>query len=145
MGTDHLLNFLADDDEDDRMFFSDALQELSMKTEVKTFGNGVDLMASLMKCESILPDLIFLDLYMLLMDGEECLSYIRDEDDLADIPVIMYSTSFDEEKIKILKEKGGDRFLRKPYSFTEIITALRCSIGSMDAQESKIDNFVIRH
>lgn len=101
MGTDHLLNFLADDDEDDRMFFSDALQELSMKTEVKTFGNGVDLMASLMKCESILPDLIFLDLYMLLMDGEECLSYIRDEDDLADIPVIMYSTSFDEEKIKI--------------------------------------------
>lgn len=145
MSTDKLLIFLADDDEDDCMFFSDALQELSMKTEVKTFGNGVDLMASLLNGESILPDLVFLDLYMPLMDGEECLADIRDEDSLTDIPVIMYSTSFDEEKINILKEKGADRYLQKPSSYTELITGLRCTIESIGAQESKMDNFIVRY
>jgi DNA-binding response OmpR family regulator len=79
------------------------------------------------------------------MDGEECLADIRDEDSLTDIPVIMYSTSFDEEKINILKEKGADRYLQKPSSYTELITGLRCTIESIEAQESKMDNFIVRY
>lgn len=98
MSTNSLIIFLADDDEDDRMFFSEAFQEISIKTEVKTFGNGVDLMESLLDPMVVLPHYIFLDLYMPLMDGEECLADIRDEASLADVPVIIYSTSFDEKK-----------------------------------------------
>ncbi len=139
------LIFLADDDEDDRIFFSDALQELSVETEVKTFDNGVDLMASLLNRDLILPDLIFLDLFMPLMDGEECLTDIRDESNLAAIPVIMYSTSLDEEKIAVLKEKGADRYLQKPSSFTELVRALKCSIESISTQGSNVDNFVVRY
>ena len=39
---------LADDDEDDRLFFTDAFDELKMKTKVQTFNDGVELMNYLM-------------------------------------------------------------------------------------------------
>lgn len=139
------LIYLADDDEDDRIFFADALQELAVETKVKTFDNGVDLMATLLEADGTIPDLIFLDLFMPLMDGEECLTDIRNESSLGDIPVIIYSTSLDEEKAAVLQEKGADRYLQKPSSFTELVSALKRSIESIFAQESKTDNFVVRY
>lgn len=50
--------FLADDDEDDRELFMDALSELPIETSVKQFENGVDLMAELYSVNPK-PDTIF--------------------------------------------------------------------------------------
>ena len=58
----HIL--LADDDEDDRMFFTDAFDELKMKTKVQTYNDGVELMNYLMTENAILPHVLFLDLNM---------------------------------------------------------------------------------
>ena len=75
----NLLNvFLADDDSDDRTFFSDALREIPIQTKISEFNNGVDLMAGLLSDSAEKPDVIFLDLKMPMMDGFECLADIRD-------------------------------------------------------------------
>ena len=40
MQNDYIHIILADDDEDDRLFFTDAFNELSMNTKVNTFNDG---------------------------------------------------------------------------------------------------------
>ena len=44
MPNDYIHIILADDDEDDRLFFTDAFDELKMNTKVKTYNDGVELM-----------------------------------------------------------------------------------------------------
>src|SRR5690606_27320379 len=70
---------LVDDDEVDRQIFTSALEDLNLNAEIVQFSNGVDLIAHLLDPRTELPDLIFLDLNMPLMNGEECLSDIRGE------------------------------------------------------------------
>ncbi len=65
---------LADDDEDDRLFFKDAFEELKIQTKVKFVHDGMQLMDYLLHPETILPNILFLDLNMPKMSGHERLS-----------------------------------------------------------------------
>ncbi len=122
--------FIADDDPDDLLLFADAMKELPVLTKITTFDNGVDLMASLLDTNIEFPDLIFLDLNMPLMNGEECLADIRNEPRMVAIPVIIYSTYFDSSKVSLLKNKGADRYLQKPKSFSVLKSLLERCIDS---------------
>ena len=136
--------FLVDDDQDDRELFTDALNELTIKSVVKTFNNGVDLMADLLDREKKLPDIIFLDLNMPLMNGEECLADIRREPELYAIPIVIYSTFFDKYKVTLLQENGADRYLQKPKSFNQLKCSIERSILSLDKANSELLDFVIK-
>ena len=79
MQKDYILITLADDDEDDRLFFTDAFDELKINTVVNTFKNGKELLDFLHHPESVLPNIIFLDLNMPILNGIECLKEIKVE------------------------------------------------------------------
>ena len=64
MNNDYTYIILADDDEDDRMLFIDAFDEIKISTKVQTFKDGSELMNYLNNEESILPETLFLDLNM---------------------------------------------------------------------------------
>lgn len=119
--------FLADDDEDDRELFMDALSELPIETSVKQFENGVDLMAELYSGNPK-PDTIFLDLRMPLMDGFECLTDIRSIPELSEIQIIIYSTSFNQNEVDQLKEAGANLYIKKPNSYNQLKTVLYKSL-----------------
>ncbi len=123
--------FLADDDVDDRLLFCDAIEELGIETLVNTFENGVDLMAHLIDEDKGLPDMIFLDLNMPLMNGEECLDDIRSEPALSKIPIIIYSTSLDHKMAEVLQDKGANLYLQKPKSYSQLKESLSRSIDAM--------------
>lgn len=131
MVKDNLSLFLVDDDIDDQTIFLEALSELNLISQVKVFDNGVDLMADLLDPNSSLPDIIYLDLNMPMMNGEECLQDIRNEPSLAKLLVVIYSGFFDEAKIKLLKEIGANGFLRKPSSYNKLKVLLERSILSV--------------
>lgn len=135
--------FLADDDVDDRTIFSEAIAGLPLGPQIKTFDNGVDLMADLLDGDLLLPDILFLDLNMPLMTGEECLQDIRNEPKLDKLPVIIYSGYYDINKINLLQEKGADRFLQKPTSFNSLQTLIERSIMSV-IKPVDIEPFVIK-
>ena len=69
MNTDFINICLADDDEDDRLFFTDAFDELKINTKVSTFNDGVALMNYLNNEDSVLPNVLFLDLNMPKKNG----------------------------------------------------------------------------
>jgi len=138
--------FLADDDEDDRTFFEEALNEIPLNTKVSSFSDGVELMAKLLS-EKPLPDMIFLDLNMPLMDGFECLHDIRNESNFQNIPVIIYSTSFYAAEVARLQEMGATRYLKKPSSYNQLKTLLYNCINrysdNLKSSDSINDEFVI--
>ena len=131
--------FLADDDQDDRELFMDALSELPIETSVKQFQNGVDLMAELYSGNPK-PDTIFLDLRMPLMDGFECLTDIRSIPELSKIQVIIYSTSYNENEVEQLKESGANLYIKKPNSYNQLKTVLYKSLKPIQNTTSKTND-----
>ena len=128
MLTKPLLIYLADDDQDDRLLFREALDEIDEDIAIEDFDNGVTLMDNLLNKNKPLPDIIYLDLNMPLMNGEECLHDIKNEFELSQIPIVIYSTYVDVESANSLQEKGANLFLEKPDTFNKLKNLLSKSL-----------------
>ena len=108
---------LADDDVDDRLFFTDAFDELKISTNVKTFKDGVYLMEYLNTETITLPNVLFLDLNMPRKSGMECLKEIKENSKFNDIAIAIYSTSASEEDIENTFVMGANIYIKKPSDF----------------------------
>jgi CheY-like chemotaxis protein len=115
---------LADDDEDDRLFFRDAIEELPLKTLVTTVNDGEKLMDYLLNPKVTLPHVIFLDLNMPIKNGMECLTEIRNHPDLKDLSIAIYSTSLSSKDIEETFIKGANIYINKPHDFDALKTVL---------------------
>lgn len=111
---------LADDDEDDRMFFSEAIGELKMNNELTLFEDGKDLMNYLVNPESELPHILFLDLNMPYKNGLECLKEIRANQRFKEVSIAIYSTSSSESDIEDTFIEGANIYIKKPNDFSEL-------------------------
>lgn len=109
---------LADDDEDDRLFFKEAFDEVKINHTITTFNDGVQLMDYLNNPDNVLPEIIFLDLNMPRKSGMECLREIRANDRLKHLSVAIYSTSSSEQDIEDTFVTGANVYIRKPNDFT---------------------------
>jgi CheY-like chemotaxis protein len=134
---------LADDDMDDRIFFEKALSEMPLVTTLHTVKNGDQLMEYLLQRSKQLPDILFLDLSMPRKTGFECLSEIKENEDLKALTVVMLTTSFTrgfdlEENLKTtLTRMGAHAYIRKPPDFNELKAVLHNCIVELI---SKKDN-----
>jgi CheY-like chemotaxis protein len=68
----------------------------------------------------VLPSVLFLDLNMPRKNGFECLSEINVKESLKDLPVIIFSTSYDSEVVKKLYSDGAHFYVRKPNEFEKL-------------------------
>lgn len=147
MEKDYIHIILADDDEDDRLFFTDAFDELKMKTKVQTFNDGVELMNYLMTENAILPDVLFLDLNMPKKNGIECLHEIKANKRFDDIAIAIYSTSSSEEHIEETFVNGANIYIKKPNDFNTLKKVLS-DVVSINWQYHTSglnkDNFLLR-
>lgn len=112
---------LADDDEDDCDFFKEALDDLTFPVSLVTVNDGVQLMDFLGDhLGSNLPDLLFLDLNMPRKNGSECLKEIKESEALKNLPVIIFSTSLDNDIVDLMYAKGATYYIRKPGEFSQL-------------------------
>lgn len=118
----HIL--LADDDEDDRLIFRDAINEVKVKTNLTIVNDGVQLMEYLNSTDNELPQIVFLDLNMPRKGGIECLQEIRNDINLKDLSIAIYSTSASEEDIEDTFIKGANVYIKKPNDFTTLVKVL---------------------
>jgi CheY-like chemotaxis protein len=138
--------FLADDDADDRDFFKEALEQVSVPTQLTVSRDGLELMINL---EAVLtpppPHVIFLDLNMPRKNGFECLQQIRTTPKLKDIPVIIFSTTAHNDAVDKTYHQGANYYIHKPRTFQLLVKAIE-TILTMEMwqkpQTSK-DSFVL--
>ena len=107
---------LADDDADDAEIFYEALCQVDPTSSFYRVETGVDILDYLYDKKNDTPHVIFLDLNMPGMNGKECLAEIKTRPGLKNVPVIMYSTSFQAEDIQETKALGAFEFITKPAS-----------------------------
>ncbi|MDP2160212.1 MAG: response regulator [Flavobacterium sp.] len=147
MQKEHITIALADDDEDDRLFFKDAFEELKINTVVTTHCDGEELMNFLNHPDTILPNILFLDLNMPKKNGFECLLDIKKVEKFNDIAIAIYSTSSSEEDVENTFVHGANIYIKKPSDFDTLKKILR-EVVTLNWQyhTSRLnkDNFLLR-
>jgi CheY-like chemotaxis protein len=121
----------VDDDPDDCEIMIEAVNHLDPAISVATFAVVSDALEYLDNV-TILPDFIFLDINMPVMDGKACLIEIKKRDKLKSIPVIMCSTTPVTREMKTYFELGAYDFIVKPNSFDKLCLALDSILHPFD-------------
>ncbi|KAF2328765.1 response regulator [Flavobacterium ginsenosidimutans] len=129
MSKEHYNLLLADDDEDDCLFFKEALDEIAVSTNLSMVHDGVQLMDYLKTNISNFPDVLFLDLNMPRKNGLECLDEIKNDEKLKNLSIIIFSTSLDSEIVNNLYIKGASYYIRKPGDFSKLKTVIEKALN----------------
>ncbi len=90
--------------------------------DVTTATDGFDALAKIADSQ---PAIIFVDIMMPRLDGYQTCALIKNNSTYQDTPVIMLSSKdglFDRAKGRIV---GSDRYLTKPFSKDELLSAIR--------------------
>lgn len=123
---------MADDDEDDRLLTQDALTESRVVNELHFVEDGVQLLEYLErkgkfadKAVSPRPGLILLDLNMPRMDGREALESIKANPNLKSIPVVILTTSKQEEDMVKGYNLGAASYITKPVTFDGLVELMK--------------------
>ncbi len=115
---------LVDDDKDDQLFFTEALNEVNPKIDCDIANNGLEAIDHLYKIPPP-PSIIFLDLNMPYMNGFECLSAIKNDLNYSNIPIVVLTTSNDSDDRKKSLELGANVFVTKPSDFSSLTSEIR--------------------
>ncbi|MGG7037093.1 MAG: response regulator [Flavobacterium sp.] len=138
---------LADNDEEEWLFFKDAFEKLKIKTQVEFVHDGVELMKYLTQPDIILPDILFLDLNIPKKAEHECLVEIKNNDNLKNLIVAIYSTSASEEDIEDTFVKGANIYIKKPHdadSLKKIISYVMSLNWQYHTTGLNRENFLLR-
>ena len=128
--------YLVEDDESIREIESIALKNSGH--EVIGFENATAFFKGI---ESIIPDLILLDVMLPDMNGNEILARLRKKTDTRKVPVIMVTAKTTElDMIKSLDD-GADDYIKKPFSVMELITRVKVLLRRTKEDEDEIMKF----
>lgn len=118
----------VDDDVEDIEIFCEAVKATDSSIKCLVAQNGKKAM-DILHAE-LLPDFIFLDINMPVINGKSILTEIRKDKKFKDTPVVMYSTTVDPSEIEEYKKLGANHFLIKHNHFQDLCDALSMILGS---------------
>lgn len=115
---------VADDDEDDRLITQKVWEKTQMVHNLFFVEDGEELLDFLYhrgkyaaSANYPLPNLILLDLNMPRKDGREALKEIKSAPELRHIPVVVLTTSQEEEDIARSYDLGANSYITKPVTY----------------------------
>ena len=121
---------MADDDDDDFLLTKKALAESKLLNTLIRVKDGEELLDYLYGRGDYVdnherPGVILLDLNMPRKDGREALREIKSNEDMRDIPVVIFTTSKAEEDVYRSYQLGSNSFITKPVTFENLITVMK--------------------
>jgi two-component system response regulator len=123
---------MAEDDADDRQLTKEAFEESRVANDLHFVENGVELLDYLKRQgkysnpeKSPRPGLILLDLNMPKKDGREALEEIKADPALQRIPVVVLTTSKQEEDILRSYELHANSYITKPVTFEALVKVVK--------------------
>lgn len=133
MSPPQLLNaievLLVDDDPGDTLMIREAFADNKVRNELACVADGVEAMEYLRRegvhANAARPDLILLDLNLPRMDGREVLAEIKNDPQLATIPVVVLTTSHAEEDVLRSYQLHANAYVTKPVDFERFIQVVR--------------------
>ncbi len=127
---------MAEDDREDQLIVRKAMREAQLSNLLICVNNGEELLDYLHRRPPFnddvkypFPRLILLDMNMPGKDGRQALKEIRESPAFGHIPVVVLSTSSEEEEIWRGYKLGANSYICKPFSFDKMVSIMR-SIGS---------------
>ena len=134
---------LVDDDSEESYLFNEALEHAHLHIRLSHVNDGNDLINYLLTHPA--PDLVFMDINMPYKDGFEALTEIRSNPPFKNLPLIIYSTTDNEDSINACYEKGANLFVIKPNDFDEMVQVLKkvCTYDWKNYNKPSRENFVI--
>ena len=123
---------LVEDNRDDEELTLMAFEQSEIMNEVAVVRDGAEALDYLFKTGkytnralSDLPAMILLDLKLPKISSLQVLKRIRADDQTQFVPVVILTTSKEEEDIINSYKLGCNSYIRKPVNFTEFIEAAR--------------------
>jgi len=116
---------LIEDDHVDAMTVSRAFKEINAAHLLQIVHNGEEALAYLQKEQSIRPSIILLDLNMPKMNGIEFLRIVKKDNTFKNIPVIVLTSSQDEEDKNESYAHSVAGYIIKPADYCHFIEVVR--------------------
>jgi len=120
---------MAEDDIEDQMMVKEAFEEARLVNKMDIVENGEELMDYLQRkgkyTDSIKPDIILLDLNMPKKSGLEALKEMREDTNLRNIPVIVLTTSKEDEDMIRSFDLGVNLYINKPVTFGKLVEMVK--------------------
>jgi two-component system, response regulator len=123
---------LVEDNARDEALTLRAIKKNHLADNVIVTRNGVDAMNYLFgrgnykgRDTSIVPKLIMLDLKMPKMDGLQVLKALRDDELTKRLPVVVFTSSSEQEDILKSYDLGANSYVRKPVDFKAFSEVIR--------------------
>jgi CheY-like chemotaxis protein len=128
MKTTKMTIFYTDDDKEDLDFFREATESIDQKIEVVTLGGSSQLL-HIIDNPPPHPHILFLDLNMPGLNGFDVLEILRSKDASQYLPIVIFSTSNDEELIRKSRELGANFYVPKSVSFESLRRSIEHAIN----------------
>jgi len=123
---------LADDDQDDTEMFCEAIEGIDKNIVCHCVTDGREALKKLAELPKK-PDLIFLDINMPVMNGWQCLKFLKEDERYREIPVIVISTSSHQREKNIAASLGALCYFTKPNDFSELVQVLQIIVANVGA------------
>ncbi|MEB3182280.1 MAG: response regulator [Nostocaceae cyanobacterium] len=128
-GERHKIIFLVEDNKADVRLIQEVLKHSSIPHQVVTVRNGMDAMTYLRRegeyADALRPDLILLDLNLPRKDGREVLAEIKSDPSLKRIPVVVLTTSKNEEDISQSYELHVNCYITKSRNLNDLFKIVK--------------------
>lgn len=109
--------YLVDDDEDDRMFLSGAVQEVIENVTIIEFDNGIDFLENALSDNAFMGSvLVVIDMNMPRMTGLETIREFKANPNMAKVPIVVISTSSNPDLQQQAFALGAAGYIIKPSS-----------------------------
>ncbi len=117
---------VADDDEDDKLLLRSAFEDIGCDSQIVFVSNGVQFLEFLEKNydsenPNQKPCIILLDLNMEVKNGKEVLKDLKGDNNLKEIPVLVYSTSQAEGDKQECYALGAETYIVKPFHYSVLL------------------------
>jgi CheY-like chemotaxis protein len=120
---------VCDDDEDDHVLIRNAFAEAGVYADFRFTSNGLELIDYLNGSRHHrthpFPDSILLDLNMPHMDGHNALCWLKSHPDYRTIPVVICSSSDDEDDVRRSYAAGANAYMVKCSSMEDSVEQVK--------------------
>ncbi len=120
---------LVEDNPGDADLTQEAMENSKIRNNIHVVGDGETALAYLKKeghyREALRPDLILLDLNLPRKDGWEVLAELKEDENLRRIPVVILTTSRNEEDVIRTYNLHANCFISKPIDLMQFIKVVK--------------------